>query len=159
MKPNPFVPEPWERDPRYMKDKTTGLIWHESESRVLYADTDASKVVYHANYLKYYELGRTSLMRDMAYSYREVEESGFLYPIIEVGVKYFGRLMYDDAIFIYTRPESMERVKIKFEYIIVNGESRELVCKGFTQHCAVNTERVPVAIDEKTVYLWDTFPR
>ena len=53
--------------------------------RTLYADTDRSTVVYHANYLRYFEFGRASLMRDAAYPYREIEESGYVYPIIDLG--------------------------------------------------------------------------
>jgi acyl-CoA thioester hydrolase len=53
--------------------------------RTLYADTDRSQVVYHANYLRYFEFGRASLMRDAAYPYREIEESGYVYPIISTG--------------------------------------------------------------------------
>ncbi len=71
MKPKPFRPEIAgpeivDNAERYWRDGATGLFWHRSSMRPLYADTDRSTVVYHANYLKYFEFGRASLMRDAA---------------------------------------------------------------------------------------------
>lgn len=66
MKPKPFVPEFLAPDSPYVRDLTTGVAWHRSTYRTLYADTDRSDVVYHANYLRYFEVGRATLMRDAA---------------------------------------------------------------------------------------------
>ena len=115
-------------------------------------------MVYHANYLRYFEYGRASLMREAAYPYREIEEDGYTYPIISTGLDYFRPLYYDDAMYIFTRPGERLRVKLQFDYVITHADSGELVCTGFTLHCAVNAAGVPVGIDEKTVRLWETFP-
>jgi acyl-CoA thioester hydrolase len=136
----------------------TGLIWHRCGSRILYADTDRSTVVYHANYLRYFELGRASLMRDAAYPYREIEESGYVYPIIELAIQFHESLHYDDPLWIHTRPASLERVRLQFDYIITHSETGADVCRGFTRHCALNAKGNPVAVDPKTVHLWKTFP-
>jgi acyl-CoA thioester hydrolase len=158
MKPKPFIPESLNGRDAYVRETTSGLVWHRSSLRTLYADTDRSQVVYHANYLKYFEYGRASLMRQAAYPYREIEESGFTYPIISTGIDYFRPLYYDDAMYIYTRPGERLRVKLQFDYVITHADSGELVCTGYTRHCAVNAAGVPVAIDEKTVRLWEIFP-
>ena len=68
MKPKPFKPEIFNNDEKYVRDLTTGLVWHRTRHRTLYADTDRSEVVYHSNYMRYFEFGRASLMRDAAYS-------------------------------------------------------------------------------------------
>lgn len=159
MRPKPFVPVILNGNESYVRDRTSGKVWHRSQYRTPYADTDRSSVVYHGNYLRYYDLGRTSLMRDAAYSYKEIEENGYLYPIIEVGVKYYSPLCYDDLMWIYTRPGMLERVRIRFDYFILNEKGDEIVCKGFTRHCAVNTSGIPVAVDDKTVHLWKVFPK
>ncbi len=159
MKPRPFRPELLEPDGPYVRDRETGLVWHRCSHRPLYADTDRSAVVYHANYLRYFELGRTSLMRDAAYPYREIEDSGYLYPVIELGVTYSAALYYDDPMHIFTRPADLERVKLTFHYTITHVESGETACQGFTQHCALNAKRQPVGIDQKTIELWKSFPR
>lgn len=159
MRAKPFIPEIFNGDERYVRDKIGGLVWHRCRQQVLYADTDRSQFVYHANYLRYFEHGRASLMRDTAYSYREIEESGYMYPIIEVGATYYNPLYYDDSITIHTRPALLERVSVRFEYLIRREETEEIVCKGFTRHCAVNASGNPVKVDAKTAHLWETFPK
>jgi acyl-CoA thioester hydrolase len=159
MRPKPFIPEPYGNDERYVRNRTDGLVWHRCRTRTLYADTDRSQIVYHANYLRFFEFGRASLMRDTAYSYREIEESGYIYPIIEIGVKYYTPVGYDDSIWIHTHPAKLERVRLSFDYVITHEETGDIVCVGFTRHCAVNASGTPVAVDEKTCHLWKTFPK
>ncbi len=52
----------------------------------------------------------------------------------------------------------MELVKLQFDYLVTNADSGEIVCTGFTRHCAVNTDSIPVEIDQKTRRLWESFP-
>ena len=158
MKPKIFHPEIDPNDSRYVRDSETGLVWHRCTMRTLYADTDRSTVVYHANYLKYFEFGRGSLMRDAAYPYREIEESGYVYPIINLGIEFYQPLYYDDPMWIHTRPSELQRVRLKFDYIITHAETGADICRGYTRHCALNSRGIPVAIDPKTVHLWKTFP-
>ena len=158
MQPKPFRPKPYGDDERYVRDGTTGHVWHRCGNRILYADTDRSSVVYHASYFRYFEFGRASLMRDAAYPYREIEESGYVYPIIDLGVSFHWPLHYDDPIWVHTRPAELERVRLRFDYAITHAESGRLICLGFTRHCALNAAGKPVAVDPKTVRLWRTFP-
>ncbi len=159
MRPKPFIPESVPDHPSHVRDANSGRIWHRSEMRTLYVDTDRSQVVYHANYLKFFEFGRATLMREADYPYKKIEESGFIYPIIKIEVNYFSPLFYDDLMYIHTCPGALELVKLQFDYLITNAESGEIICTGFTRHCAVNMDSVPVEIDAKTRHLWDLFPR
>jgi len=159
LKPQPFIPKKLDHDQRYIRDSAGGLVWHYCKQRTLYADTDRSQVVYHANHLRYFEFGRASLMRDIAHSYREIEESGYVYPVIEIGVTYYAPLYYDDVISIHTRPSRLERVRLRFDYVITHVSTHEIVCKGFTRHCATNASGTPVEVDEKTARLWQIFPK
>jgi acyl-CoA thioester hydrolase len=159
MKPKPFRPEIFNGDKCYVKDASSGLVWHRCRHRTLYADTDRSGVVYHSNYFRYFEQGRATLMRDNKYPYFDIEESGYVYPIIQLGIQYYHPLRYDDQMWIHTRPGDIERVKLQFEYIITHHETKEIVCTGFTRHCAANKTGNPVAIDPKTVDLWKNFPK
>jgi acyl-CoA thioester hydrolase len=158
MRPKPFRPELLD-PPCYVRDARTGLLWHRCEMRTLYADTDRSQVVYHANYLKYFEFGRASLMRQLDYPYKQIEESGYIYPIIKTELNYYTPLFYDDLFYIHTRPTTMELVKLQFDYLLTRAEGGEILCTGFTRHCAVNSRGIPVEIDEKTIRLWQAFPR
>lgn len=159
MRPKPFIPEFLAPDQPYVRDKNSGRVWHQCELRTLYVDTDRSQVVYHANYLRYFEFGRASLMRYTGYPYREIEETGYIYPIIKIEVNYYSPLFYDDLMLIHTSPASLELVKLQFDYVITNQQSGEILCTGFTKHCAVNPSGTPVEIDEKTRDLWQRFPK
>ena len=158
MRPKPFLPEPLPDDPRFVRDRTSGLVWHRVESRVLYADTDRSGVVYHSNYLRYFELGRCSYMRDVGYPYAVVEDSGHVYPIVELGLKFFRPLTYDCPMWVLSRPADRDRIRVRFDYVITHAETGELVCQGFTLHCAMNRRGRPVAVDPITVNAWRSFP-
>ncbi|HIP40460.1 MAG TPA: YbgC/FadM family acyl-CoA thioesterase [Desulfocapsa sulfexigens] len=158
MRPKPFIPEFLPDHPSHVRDKNSGLTWHRSEMRTLYVDTDRSQVVYHANYLRYFEFGRAELMRGANYPYKQIEESGYVYPIIQTGLSYFTPLFYDDLMHIHTRPAEIELVKLQFDYLITRADDGEIICTGFTKHCAVNSDGIPVQIDEKTIKLWDSFP-
>lgn len=159
MRPKPFLPEIHDGNEKFVRDRTTQNVYHRVFNRVLYADTDRSGVVYHANYLRYFELGRASLMRDMGFPYAKIEESGYLYPVVELGLKYYHALAYDSPIWIHTRPADLERVRVRFEYVVTHAKTEELVCKGFTLHCALNHRGVPVAVDPTTVKTWKAFPK
>jgi len=158
MRPKPFLPEPTE-NPAHVRDKNSGLIWHRSEQRVLYVDTDKSQVVYHANYLRYFEVGRTSLMRDASYPYKQIEANGYIYPVIKTELNYYQPLYYDDLIYIHTRPAELGMVKVQFDYLITRAETGEISCTGFTRHCAVNEKLLPIEVDDRTVELWRQFPK
>ena len=158
MKPKPFQPESYGDDGRYCRDLATGLVWHRCQMRTLYADTDRSNVVYHANYLRYFEFGRCELMRDAAYPYREIEEDGYVYPIVDMRIQFQQPLYYDDPMWIHTRPADRERVRLRFDYLITHGETGADICRGYTLHCALNGKGIPVAVDPKTVQLWKNFP-
>ena len=135
LRPKPFIPIPWDDQAPYVRDRTSDLVWHRCE------------------------FGRASLMREAAYPYKEVEESGFVYPIIKVDIDYYHPLYYDDLMYVHTRPAELERVRLQFDYVITHGETGDIVCKGFTRHCAINASGTPVGIDPKTVRLWDIFPK
>ena len=158
MRPPPFVPQPFGERECFVVDGTTGLIWHRVFNRVLYADTDRAGGVYHANYLRYFELGRTEVMRQLAFPYREVEEQGYVYPVIELGMSYHRPLHYDSPMWVHTRPTDLERVRVGFEYVITHAVKGDVCCKGFTIHCATNQKGVPVAVDPMTARTWQSFP-
>jgi len=159
VRPKTINPELLNPGEPYVRDKNSGKVWHRCAYRTLYADTDRSQVVYHANYLRFFEFGRTSLMRDAAYPYKEIEENGFVYPIVDLRIGFYSPLYYDDLMHIHTRPTQLERVRLQFDYLITQAEKGHIICTGFTKHCALNASGVPVAVDTKTVQLWRTFPR
>ena len=142
----------------FVRDRRTGLVWHRVGHRALYADTDRSRVVYHSNYFRYFELGRTSLLRDVAFPYREVEDEGHVYPIVDLAVRFVRSLHYDDLMWVHTRPRRREAVAVTFDYAITRADDAALVCTGHTRHCALNHRGTVVAVDPKTLQVFTGFP-
>ncbi|MFC5451951.1 acyl-CoA thioesterase [Paenibacillus aestuarii] len=93
-------------------------IWHHHPLRVRYEETDQMGVVYHANYLTWFEIGRTELIRELGYPYRKIEEKGLLLPVIEAEAKFKKPARYDDLIGIYTRVGEASSIRIDFQYEI-----------------------------------------
>ena len=89
----------------------------------------------------------------------EVEAGGYVYPIIETGLKFYSPLRYDDPMWVNTQPGDLGRVRLTFNYVITHAETGDIICTGFTEHCALNSAGRPVGIDEKTKQLWASFPK
>lgn len=129
----------------------------ETTVRVLYGDTDAGGVVYNANYLRYFEIGRTELMREWICSYSDIEKLGFVLPVIECWSRFKAPAVYDDLLIIETTIAEISKLKCKFSYRIlrkVEGVERpKLLVKGYTVHAAVTREgkltRLPAEIIQK----------
>ena len=125
--------------------------------RVLYGDTDAGGVVYNANYLRYFEIGRTELMREWICSYSDIEKLGFVLPVIECWSRFKSPAVYDDLLIIETTISEVSKLKCKFSYRIVRKEEGKerpkLLVKGYTVHAAISKEgkltRLPEEIIQK----------
>lgn len=110
---------------------------HETTVRVRYAETDRMGVVYHANYLQYFEIGRTEAMRSLGATYRALEEQGIALAVVECGLNFRAGAKYDDELRIVTKPSSAGRVRVRFDYEIWRGD--KMLCDGFTVlACLVN---------------------
>jgi acyl-CoA thioester hydrolase len=95
-----------------------GLESHEIQVRVRYAETDAMGVLHHANYLVYCEMGRTELYRAAGGNYREMEEQGLFFVVVEMRVKYRAPARYDDLLTIRTKIDRITPVKLEHDYEI-----------------------------------------
>lgn len=116
--------------------------------RVAYAETDAMRVVYYANYLVFYERGRSEYMRQSGLLYSRVEQKGLMLPVIEAGLKYKRSAVYDDLLTIYTSVQNIGRSKVEFSYRILN-QREELLNTGFTKHAIINLKGRPQRIPEQ----------
>ncbi|MFI5351306.1 MAG: YbgC/FadM family acyl-CoA thioesterase [Elusimicrobiota bacterium] len=121
----------------------------EFDVRVTYADTDKLGIIYYANYLKYFEQGRTELMRGLGVRYRDLEIQRRLYlPAVEARVEYKAPSRYDDLLTVRTWIAEMGRASISFECDVVDKELGGKLCaRGFSRHAIVNdlwrTTRIP----------------
>ena len=109
---------------------------------VRYAETDMMGVVYHGNYLPWFEVGRTTLLKEMGLAYRQLEADGFRLPVLEVSAKYFRPAVYDDTITIVTTLREKPVLRIRLEYEVRRGD--ELLATGLTVHAFIDREGKPV---------------
>lgn len=111
---------------------------HQCQYRVLYGDTDSGGVVYYANYLRYFEHGRTELMRERCCTYRDLESQGFIMPVVESYLRYKASAAYDDLLVIQTALVDLKAVSCRFNYTVRRESDQKLLVKGFTVHAVVN---------------------
>jgi len=106
--------------------------------RVIYGDCDSMAIVYYANYLRLFEIGRTEFLRELGVTYREVEDSGFFLPTTEAYLKYLKPALYDDLLTIETIIGSVRRASSRFDYTIYRGE--DIIVQGYTIHACLDRE-------------------
>lgn len=108
-----------------------------------YADTDQMGVVYYANYFVWFEVGRTELLRECGWSYREMEATGVALPVIEAACHYLRPSHYDDELEVRTKGTLISPVRLRFAYDIVRTVDEARVVTGETLHAPVNPQGRP----------------
>lgn len=101
---------------------------------VRYADTDAMGVVHHAEYLVYFEEGRSDYMRQHHSSYADIEASGYHLPVSETGARFLGAARYSQLVTVRTWIDELRSRRLTFAYEVVDAESGEVLVTGFTRH-------------------------
>lgn len=115
--------------------------WSETRLRVRYAETDQAGVVYHSNYLIWFEVGRVELCRDYGFNYRDMETEADAYlPVTEARVKYRVPAKYDDEIVVRTRVIELRSRAITFAYEVLRAGDEMLLAEGETHHIVMNGE-------------------
>lgn len=139
--------------------------WHLHALRVRYQETYRMGVVYHANYINWFEVGRTELIRERGFPYSKIEEMGLYLPVVELESKFHRPAKYDDVIAIYTRILTFNALTVQFESQIrrlpeystnpdtVEPEG-ELFVNGMTRHVWLNRDWKPVRIDREAPELF-----
>jgi acyl-CoA thioester hydrolase len=103
---------------------------HEMEIRVRYQETDGQRRVHHANYLTYFEMGRTEMLRAHGRTYREFEDAGLFMVVSDATVKYHAPADYDDLLVLRTRIEKVGAAHIRHAYEVIRGTT--IVVTGTT---------------------------
>jgi acyl-CoA thioester hydrolase len=122
----------------------------ETRLRVRYAETDQMGVVYHSNHLIWFEVGRVEFMREMGFSYRDMErEDGCFIAVAEVTCRYRAPAYYDEEVLVRTRLKSVRESVVVFTYELVRAESGTLLAEGETTHIVTDSNFKIAALPEK----------
>ncbi|MCU1384511.1 MAG: ybgC [Acidobacteria bacterium] len=106
-------------------------------------------VVYYANYFVWFEVGRTDLLRQSGWDYREMEREGFALPVIEAHCTYRQSAKYDDEIDVRTTGEIVSPVRVKFTYEVVRAADAAPLANGTTVHATVDRTGRPCRLPER----------
>jgi len=124
--------------------------FHETRLRVRYAETDQMGVVYHSNHLIWFEVGRVEMMREMGFSYRDMErEDGRFIAVAEVTCRYRAPVYYDEEVVVRTRLKKVRESVVIFSYELVRADDRTLLAEGETTHVVTDSTMKVTALPEK----------
>ena len=118
------------------------MIQSRVQITVRYAETDMMGIVYHGSYLPWFEIGRTTLLKERGLSYRDLETAGYRLPVLEVAVKYFKPALYDDIVTVVTTLAEKPLLRIRLSYEVRRGD--ELLATGQSSHAFIDREGRPV---------------
>ena len=127
--------------------------------RVRYAETDQMGVVYYANYLVWFEIGRATYCRERGFSYASLERDGFRLMVADVHCRYKAPARYDEPIRIDTTLKELKKKTLTFEYRIFHETSGQLLAQGTTKHVCTNSEGRLVRLPEAFIQCMTPFTR
>ena len=117
--------------------------------RVRYAETDKMGVVYHSNYLIWFEIGRTDWLRETGCTYRDLEADGIQLPVIEAHCEYRQGARYDDEVEIRTQAKKLSPVRVQFDYEAIRRADGARLATGHTVHATVDRDGRPVRMPDR----------
>jgi len=124
----------------------------ETKIRVRYAETDKMGVVYHANYFIWFEVGRVELLRQLGFSYRDMEENDQCFiAVVDARCRYKAPARYDDEIIVRTHVKNVRDSVIHFGYELIRASDGELLAEGETTHIVTNAAMKATSLPAKYV--------
>jgi len=122
----------------------------ETRVRVRYAETDQMGVVYHANHFVWFEIGRVEMLRQLGFSYRDMEQTdGCFIAVADARCRYKAPAKYDDEIIVRTHLKNVRESIIHFGYELVRVEDGAVLAEGETTHVVTNAEMKRAVLPEK----------
>ncbi len=114
---------------------------YETRLRVRYAETDQMGVVYHSNFIIWFEVGRVEMMRELGFTYSEMEQhDGAHLAVVDVRCRYKAPARYDDLVLLRTRLMKVRDSLLHFGYEVVRDEDGTLLAEGESVHMVLNRE-------------------
>ncbi len=123
----------------------------DSEIRVRYAETDQMGVAYYANYLVWFEVGRSDFCRAKGFSYAELEALGFKLVVTDVQCRYRNSARYDEILLVRTDIKGINRRLITFGYQILRKENGEVIATGESRHVSLDSNSRPKSLPAEFV--------
>mgnify|MGYP003296051755 CR=1 FL=1 len=116
------------------------MFSHSTKLRVRYAETDQMGYMYYGNYAQFYEVGRVEMLRSLGMTYKSMEESGIMMPVLDLKCKFIKPALYDEEITVKVLMAKMPSLRIHFSYQLFN-EKQELINEGETTLVFIDIKR------------------
>ena len=116
------------------------MLSNRTSYRVIYGDTDNMGIAYYANYLRWFEIGRTELLRAWGLPYTQIESQGLLLPVAEAHCRYLAPAKYDDLLIIESSLDAAYKGGLRITYRVMSEDEQNLHATGYTRHAFMNPE-------------------
>jgi acyl-CoA thioester hydrolase len=116
------------------------MLKHQTTYRVIYGDTDRMGIAYYGNYLRWFEIGRTEMIRSWGLPYKSFEDKGIFLPVSEAFCKFLAPAQYDDILLVKTTLDTELKAGMKFDYEVYNQEDEKLLTIGYTKHAFMDSQ-------------------
>ena len=125
-------------------------VVNETRIRVRYAETDQMGIVYHSNHFIWFEVGRVELLRQLGFTYKEMEKEDDCYiAVVDARCRYKAPVLYDDEVLVRTCLKNVREKLIHFGYELVRAQTGELLAEGETTHIVADSQIKSRALPEK----------
>jgi acyl-CoA thioester hydrolase len=133
-------------EPTTRRSTPNGVV-SESRVRVRYAETDQMGVVYHANHFIWFEIGRVDLMRQLGFTYRDMErDHGCFIPVVDARCRYKAPARYDDELIVRSHLKNVRESMIHFSYELLRANDGEVLAEGETMHMILDSKMKPTPL-------------
>lgn len=130
------------------------MHFHKEFIRPRYEETDQMGVIYHGNYIVWFEQARSGLFRSLGYPYKRLEDEGYWIPVIEVGCKYIAPAKYDEEVYVKASIAKHSGVRIELKYEVYDASTEQLLVEGFTKHATTDKALRPISLKKKAPDLY-----
>ena len=120
------------------------MLKHKTKIRVRYADTDQMKYAYYGKYPEYFEAARAEMMRELNFTYKTIEENGYMMPVHSIFIRYKNPAFYDELLEIESRVEKLPDLKVRIDHTVRSTERNVVICEGYVVLVFVKQETMKI---------------
>lgn len=128
-----------------------GIVSIDMDMVIPFHDVDSMGITWHGNYLRYFEVARCRLLDKLGYNYRQMQASGYAWPVVDAQVKYVKSSQFDQKITVHAALVEWEN-RLKIQYKITDSETGERLTKGYTIQAAVDMQTQELCFVTPTVF-------
>ncbi|WP_020158849.1 acyl-CoA thioesterase [Methylobacter marinus] len=120
--------------------------------KIPFHDVDMMEIVWHGHYVRYFEIARCALLDKIGYNYRQMRDSGYVWPVIDLRMRYIKPAAFEQVITVHAEIVEWEN-RLKINYLIADKETGDRLTKGYSVQVAVNLTRDELCLESPGILL------